>query len=84
MFFYPDLVDMAALGDEEMIFDMREPWGIGGEDPRVHASQAVGKRNAELAARAIGKRAQELLGSLSPEHRGFGIEKIEPGPWWMV
>jgi len=84
MFFYPDLVDMAELGDEEMTFDMREPWGIGGEDPRVHASAAVGRRNVELAADALGRKARELLRSLPPEQREFSIEKIEPGHWWMV
>lgn len=84
MFFYPSLVEMAELGEEEMVFDMREPWGIGGEDPRVHASAAVGQRNTELAAKAIGRKAKELLNSLPPEHREFGIEKIEPGQWWMV
>ncbi|HIE27727.1 TPA: hypothetical protein EYP66_10610 [Candidatus Poribacteria bacterium] len=33
MFFYPDCVDMSELGDEEIILDMRAPWGIGGLDP---------------------------------------------------
>ncbi len=84
MFFYPDLVDMAELGDEEIVLDMRAPWGIGGEDPRVHASAQVGQRNVELAVAALGKKAQELLNSLQPEHRGFNIDRIEPGCWWMV
>jgi len=84
MFFYPDLVDMAELGDEEIVLDMSPPWGIGGEDPRTEASAKVGERNVELAADAIGRKAQELLDSLPPENRGFGIEKIEPGHWWMV
>jgi len=84
MFFYPDRVDISELGDEEMILDMRAPWGIGGLDPRKHASAEVGRRNAELAAEAIGGKARELLSSLPPENRGFGIEKIEPGCWWLV
>jgi creatinine amidohydrolase/Fe(II)-dependent formamide hydrolase-like protein len=84
VFFYPDLVDMAELGDEEIVLDMSPPWGIGGEDPRTEASAKVGERNVELAADAIGRKAQELLDSLPPENRGFGIEKIEPGHWWMV
>jgi hypothetical protein len=44
----------------------------------------VGRRNAELAAKAIGKKAQELLNSLPPEHREFSLEKIEPGHWWLI
>ena len=84
MFFYPERVDMSELGDEEIVFDMRAPWGIGGMDPRKYASASVGQRNAELAAKAIGEKARELLQSLAPENRGPGIEKIEPGHWWMV
>ena len=40
--------------------------------------------NPWLASKAIGEKAQELLNSLPPEHRGFGIEKIEPGHWWLI
>jgi hypothetical protein len=63
---------------------MRAPWGIGGLDPRIHASAEVGRRNVELAAKAIGKKAQELLNSLPPEHRSFGIQAITPGHWWLI
>ena len=84
MFFYPDRVDMSELGDEEIILDMRPPWGIGGLDPREHASVEVGKRNVELAAKAIGEKARELLNSLPPEHREFGIEAITPKHWWLI
>ena len=84
MFFYPDRVDISELGDEEMALDMSAPWGIGGLDPREHASAEVGKRNVELASKAIGEKARELLNSLPPENRGFGIEKIEPGHWWLI
>jgi len=84
MFFYPDRVDMAALGDGPITFDMSPPHGIGGLDPREHASAEVGRRNVELAAAAIGGKARELLESLPAEHREFGLEKIEPGHWWMV
>jgi creatinine amidohydrolase len=84
MFFYPDLVDMAELGDGEMKLDMSAPWGIGGEDPRKHASAEVGKRNVELASEAIGRKAQELLNSLPPEHRAFRSEGITPEHWWMI
>jgi creatinine amidohydrolase len=84
MFFYNDRVDMSELGAEEIILDMRAPWGIGGLDPREHSSAEVGKRNVELAAKAIGGKAEELLNSLPPEHRNFSLEKIEPGHWWLI
>ena len=84
MFFYPDRVDMAELGERPLKLDMSPPDGIGGLDPRQHASAEVGMRNAELAADAIGRKAKELLKSLPAEHQGFGIQKIEPGHWWMV
>ena len=84
MFFYPDRVDMSELGDEEIVLDMRAPWGIGGLDPRTHASAEVGRRNVELAAKAIGEKAQELLNSLPPEHRDFSIQAISPEHWWLI
>jgi len=84
MFFYPDRVDMMTLGTEPIEFNMKPPHGIGGLDPREHASAQVGARNVELAADAIGRKAHELLESLPPENRGFSLEAIEPGKWWMV
>lgn len=84
MFFYPELVDLSELGTGPLAPDMRPPDGIGGLDPRVHASPRVGERNAELAAEAIGRRAQELLASLPPDKRSFGIKAIRPGDWWCV
>lgn len=84
MFFYPDRVDMAELGDGELRLDMKPPDGIGGQDPREHASAEVGRRNVEIASKAIGEKALDLLDSLPPEHREFGIEAIVPGHWWMV
>ena len=84
MYFYPQFVDMADLGDGEIICDMRKPWGIGGLDPRAHASARVGERNTELAVAALGKKAQELLSSLPPEHRSFRLEQFAPGFWWRV
>ncbi|MFW6189234.1 MAG: creatininase family protein [Planctomycetota bacterium] len=84
MFFYPQRVDMLQLGELPDKLDMSPPHGIGGLDPREHASAEVGARNAELAADAIGRKAHELLRSLPPEHREFGLESIEPGNWWMV
>ncbi len=84
MFLYPEFVEMAELGEEEMVLDMRAPWGLAGEDPRVHASAQVGERNVELASAALGKKAQELLASLPPEHRNFRLDRLEPGCWWMA
>ncbi|MCL2512614.1 MAG: creatininase family protein [Oscillospiraceae bacterium] len=84
MFFYPDLVDMDTLGPEPINLKMEPPDGIGGLDPREHASAAVGERNCFLSADSIGKKAAELLNSLPPEQRGFNIEKIVPGKWWQL
>ncbi len=84
MFFYPEFVDMSELGEGPMNLDMKPPHGIGGLDPREHASPEVGERNVELAAEAIGKKAREMLESLPEDRRAFSLERIEPGHWWMV
>ena len=84
MFFYPDCVDLGELGTGPINLDMKPPSGIGGLDPREHASVEVGRRNVELAAEAIGRKAQELLESLPPEHRDFNKEAISPEHWWLI
>jgi creatinine amidohydrolase len=84
MFFYPDLVDMRELGDGPLNLDMKPPSGIGGLDPRKHASAKVGQRNAELAADAIGRKARELLASLPADQRSFNLKGVSPEHWWMV
>jgi creatinine amidohydrolase len=84
MFFYPDRVDMSELGQGAIKLDMSPPDGIGGLDPRQHASAEVGMRNAELASAAIGQKARELLDSLPLQQRTFSIPAIAPGHWWMV
>ncbi len=84
MFFYPELVDMAELGDGPINLDMKPPSGIGGLDPRKHASAKVGQRNVELASAAIGRKAQELLASLPEQHRSFNLKSLSPGHWWLV
>ena len=84
MYFYPDFVDMAALGDGPLAPDMQPPDGIGGLDPREHASAEIGERNVELAADAIGRKAKELLESLPEDQRSFSIDAISPEHWWMV
>jgi creatinine amidohydrolase len=84
MFFYPDRVDMSELGSGPLAPNMKPPDGIDGLDPREHASAAVGQRNVELAAHAIGEKARELLASL-PEHcRAFGLPAVSPEHWWSV
>jgi len=84
MYFYPELVDVSELGDVPLNLDMKPPSGIGGMDPRKHASAEVGRRNVELAADAIGRKAQELLASLPEKERSFNLKAVSPEHWWMV
>jgi hypothetical protein len=84
MFFYPDLVDITALGDGPLAPGMKPPDGIGGLDPRKHASAEAGSRNAELASQAIGRKARELLESLRQDQRPFKPPAITPGQWWLI
>ncbi len=82
MFFYPELVALGALGDGPLAPDMKAPDGIGGLDPRKHASAGIGRRNAELASRAIGNKARELLEKLPA--KTSEPPAIVPGQWWMI
>jgi len=84
MFFYPRLVDLGELGTGPLVLDMRPPDGIGGLDPREHASAAVGKRNVALASEAIGRKARELLESLPADRRSFNLPAISPEHWWLI
>ena len=84
MFFYPGLVDLAALGTKPLAPDMKWPDGIGGLDPRVHASAEVGRRNVEHGVRAIGEKARELLRSLPEGRRAFRLPEISPEHWWYI
>jgi len=84
MLFYPDLVDLSALGEGPLALNMKPPDGIGGQDPRKYASAEVGRRNVELATAAIGSKARELLAAL-PERKNPSREpSIAPGQWWMI
>jgi creatinine amidohydrolase len=84
MFFYPGLVDLSELGSGPLAPNMKHPDGIGGLDPRKHASSKVGQRNVDLAAEAIGKKAVELLESLPKDQREFRLKSVSPGHWWMI
>ena len=84
MHFYPHLVDLAELGDEPLAPNMAPPHGIGGLDPRDHASAPVGQRNADLASAAIGAKARELLESLPEDCREFNLPAVSPEHWWCV
>ena len=84
MFFYPDLVDMSELPAGDMALGIRTPAGIAGLDPREHASASVGERNAELAADAIGRKAQDLLASLPEDQRSFSLKAVTTENWWQI
>ncbi|MCE9591388.1 MAG: creatininase family protein [Planctomycetes bacterium] len=84
MHLYPGCVDLTQLGTGPLAPDMNPPDGIGGLDPRLHASARVGERKSHLAAESIGRKARELLASLPPEHRAFRLPAVSPEHWWMV
>jgi hypothetical protein len=84
MHFYPDLVDLAALGTGPLAPGMQPPDGIDGLDPRKHASAGVGQRSAELSAEALGSKARELLHSLPKGNEPQRPPSIKPGEWWMI
>lgn len=84
MHLYPELVDLRELGTETFPLDMSPPWGIGGLDPRQHASAEVGRRGVELAALFLGKKAKELLETLPENQRAFNLPAICPPHWWSV
>jgi len=67
-FFYRELVELGALGDGPLAPDMKAPDGIGGLNPRKHASAGIGRRNVELASRAIGNKARELPGQVAGQN----------------
>lgn len=84
MFFYPDLVDISELGTGPLAPDKKPPDGIGGLDPREHASVEAGRKNVELAALAIGRKAKELLETLPENQRAFNLPAISPEHWWAI
>jgi creatinine amidohydrolase len=84
MFFYPELVDISALGTGHLAPDMQWPDGIGGLDPRVHASAKAGRDNVEHGVRVIGEKARQLLNSLPEDEREFRLPGISPEHWWCI
>jgi creatinine amidohydrolase len=84
MFFYPELVDLAALGTKPLAPDMQWPDGIGGLDPREHASAEAGRTNVEHGVRVIGEKARQLLNSLHENQRAFNLPAVIPEHWWYI
>ena len=62
MYLRPDLVEMDKLPQnlEEKL------WGVGGLDPRVHASPEVGREICEAIVDRVGRRATEMLAEMAP------------------
>lgn len=84
LWLYPELVDLRELGTEPFPLDMQRPWGIGGLDPREHASAEVGRRCLELSVAVLGQRAKELLASLPENQRTFSLPAISSEHWWAI
>jgi len=83
-YLHPETVDLTALGTGPIKLDMSRPDGIGGLDPRLHASPRKGARNVELCADAIGRKARELLNSLPVDQREFGLKSVGSEHWWIL
>jgi creatinine amidohydrolase/Fe(II)-dependent formamide hydrolase-like protein len=63
---YADKVDLdelrrRGLTDEEDRLEMRGAYGIGGQNPLVHASAELGRKIIERMGDRIGRKAKELL-----------------------
>jgi len=43
-----------------------ELWGVGGLDPRVHASPEVGRQVCEAIIDRVGRRATGMLAKMTP------------------
>ena len=60
MHFYPELVDMGALPADPAV----RPEGVAGEDPRYHASPALGQAATDEAAARLCQELQALCEQL--------------------
>jgi creatinine amidohydrolase len=63
-FLFPDLVDMSEAEPEGQPMD-----GVGGEDPRVHASRELGEETAGLIVERLAAVAYRLAKETSPRER---------------
>jgi creatinine amidohydrolase/Fe(II)-dependent formamide hydrolase-like protein len=61
MYLRPDLVEMDTLPQD---LDVKL-WGVGGLDPRVHASPEVGRTICEAIIDRVGRRALDLLAEMA-------------------
>lgn len=67
-FLFPDLVDMGEAEPEGQPMD-----GVGGEDPRVHASKDVGEKTAKLIIERLAAVAHRLACETSPRQRSHFV-----------
>jgi len=66
MAFRPELVEMDRIAREDLVSEAgRKEAGIGGLDPREHASAEVGEKAIARMVDAIGRKAKELLAGLA-------------------
>lgn len=71
MYLMPELVDMSEAEPPGVPMD-----GVGGEDPREHASKDLGERAAELIIDRLSGAARKLA-NLSPRERSRFIQAFE-------
>jgi len=79
-FLRPELVDMSKLPSREKpltVFDH----GIGGEDPRVHASQKLGEEIVNAIVDRIAEVALRLLKETSPFQRSMFLGALSKQVW---
>lgn len=67
-YLFPELVDMSQAEPEGQPMD-----GVGGEDPRAHASKELGGETAELIIQRLAKVAHRLTYETSPRDRSHFI-----------
>jgi hypothetical protein len=63
-YLFPDLVDMNEAEPPDKSMD-----GVGGEDPRIHASKELGEKTAELIIERLGLVANRLARNTSARER---------------
>jgi creatinine amidohydrolase len=67
-YLFPELVDMSEAEPEGQPMD-----GVGGEDPRVHASRELGEKTAELIVERLAAVSHRLARETSPRERSAFI-----------